>query len=58
MTDYPFIAKIFKNSNSLQLVIPMNQIVKPLNLKDKDWVRISNIEKIIVEENKKKDEKK
>ena len=57
MIDYPFITKIFKNNNSLQITLPMKQIAKPLGLKEGDWIRISNIEKIIVEENKKEKKK-
>ena len=54
MTENPFLAKIIKNNDSLQITIPMKQIVKPLGLKKDDYVRISNIEKIEVRKEDKK----
>lgn len=49
----PFISKIFKNNNSLQITIPMKQVVRILKLKPGDYVRISDIKKIIIKEDKK-----
>jgi len=46
MTEYPFRAKVFLNNTSLQITIPKKEIAKFIDIKEGDWVRVKDIEKI------------
>lgn len=54
--EYPFSAKVFLNNKSLQITIPKKQIARFLEIKEGDWVRVSNIEKIKKPEDKNEEE--
>lgn len=46
METFSFRAKVFLNNQSYQITIPKKEVARFLNIKEGDWVRVLNIEKI------------